>query len=131
MQNNIFASHAPDLIASGFSVIPASGKRPLIKGWTEFCSRIPNEKEISDWSKSYPDANISLCMGSASSLVAVDYDYDIAGEHKAIQTELPETPLLKQGKKGHTAFYKYSGETNRSFAKDGKTSIDILSLNKF
>lgn len=127
---NIFATHAPALVEAGFSVIPASGKRPLIKGWTEFCSRLPTPEEIKAWCKQYPNCNIALCMGAASGLIALDFDNDVSGEHSEIIAQIPDSPVKKQGAKGFTAFYRYNGEKSRSFSINGTCSLDILSTGK-
>ncbi len=130
MKTKIFANHAPLYWQAGFSVIPANGKRAFLKNWTQYCDRLPTQNELENWCKKYPDANIALCLGSASGLIALDFDNDVCGEHQEIISQIPDSPVKKRGAKGFTAFYKFNGEKSRSFAVKGICSLDVLSTGK-
>lgn len=127
MTNKIFATYAPLYFEKGFSVIPAIGKRPLVKSWSKYCEELPSRDEFEDWVKKYPHANISLCMGSASGIIGLDFDENIKGEHDKILKIIPESTLKKVGKKGFTLFYKFCGEVSKSYSIEGTASLDILS----
>lgn len=72
------------------------------------------------------DYNIGLVMGKSSGLVAIDFDYDVDGLHDPIYKIAGESPTIKIGAKGFTAFYKYNGEKKKQYTKDGKVIIDFL-----
>lgn len=93
-----------------FAVIPLKGKRPELKNWSIFSDRLPTENELIAWSKVYPNSNIGLVLGKASGLVAVDIDTEDEKILEKINRVLPETPLIKKGKKGETRFYKFNNE---------------------
>lgn len=123
-----YATVAPALRERGYSVIALAGgqKYPTIKQWTRFCVIKPDESDHLHWMAS-PDANIGLCLGPSSGVVAVDFDNDIDGLHASIYPLLPPSPVIKRGKKGFTAFYKYSGEQSEQFSKNGEVVFEILS----
>lgn len=130
MQTNIFASNALKYWQAGYSVIPVNGKRAFLSKWPQFCERLPTQEEIETWRKEYPNANIAICMGSASGIIALDYDNDVAGEHAEIISQVPDSPVKKKGAKGFSAFYRYNSEKSRSFPIKGINSLDILSTGK-
>lgn len=66
----------------GWSVIPQKvvpgkngkgDKQPLVL-WGEFRSRLPEEKEIFEWYKKYPQAGIAIVTGKFSKLLVLDVD---------------------------------------------------------
>lgn len=126
-----FSETAKTLHGLGFSVIPIRpfSKAAFINSWSRYCSVQPTEQEISDWA-TIPDANIGICLGTASGLMALDFDDDIDGLHEKIMTKLPFTPLQKRGKKGVTLFYKYSGEPSKSYSHKGVRVLDLLSTGR-
>lgn len=130
MQTNIFASNALAYWQAGYSVIPVNGKRAFLPNWSQFCERLPTQEEIENWCRHYPNCNIAICMGSASGIIALDYDNDVEGEHAEIIAQVPDSPVKKKGAKGFSAFYRYSSEKSRSFPVKGVTSLDVLSTGK-
>ena len=113
--NQIFQSY----IDRGYSVIPIrpNAKGPLIKDWSEFSTRLPAPNELATWRSSFNKANIGLCCGDVSGVIAFDFDLDPTNPEQkaiydAIKDLLPASPFEKIGKKGFTRFFKYSGETN-------------------
>lgn len=99
-------------------VIPLSGKRPIIKDWSKFCSQMPTEEEVSGWSI---NNNIGLCLGPESGIIALDIDTD----DKETLKKCPQSPVVKRGKKGETRLFKYNGE---EAIKRHDLSIEVLSL---
>jgi hypothetical protein len=142
----IFRDFAHTYLDHGLSIIPVSRdeKRPLISGWQKFCEEKPTKEQVDHWVKTCENANIGVCMGPASGLVAFDFDYaydsnkvkvdvdtfskDLKFIEHSIRTDyLPETPLMKRGAKGFTAFYKWSDElVNTSCDRNGVRLFDLL-----
>lgn len=101
----IFGAWARKYWESGFSVIPLRNKTkiPAIKGWDQFCNRLPGEDELSLWEKDYANLNIGLACGKASGVVALDIDTDDI----EIVNAFPKSNIVKRGKKGETRFFKF------------------------
>lgn len=101
----IFGAWARKYWEAGFSVIPLRNKTkiPAIKGWDQFCNRLPGEDEISLWEKQYSDLNIGLACGRASGVVALDIDTDDI----EIVNAFPKSNIVKRGKKGETRFFAF------------------------
>jgi len=101
-------------LEKGYPVIPLIGKVPKIKGWTKFCSSLPDKPTAVK-----KQTGIGLCLGPASRLMAIDID----SEDEEIHQIVPVSPLTKRGRIGETRFFQYSAEiASRSLAK-----VDILS----
>jgi len=98
-------------------IIPLSGKTPIIKQWSRFCSQMPTDIEYASFNKT---KNIGVCLGRSSGLVALDIDTD---DQKVLR-ECPKSPLVKRGKKGETRFFRYNGERP---LKKHDIGIEILS----
>lgn len=116
------------LINRGYSVIPLAGnsKRPVITDWSRFSDELPSEDRIKEWS-AIPNANIGLVTGKASGVIALDFDYDVDGLHKEIFKICGSSPVTKVGDKGGTIFFKYNGEGNHKWSKDGQVVLELLS----
>ena len=70
-------SRAMLLAALGYAelswhVHPLNGKRPLLKKWPERASIDP--KQIREWFRQYPDANLGIVTGRVSGLLVIDVD---------------------------------------------------------
>lgn len=98
--------------------IPLNGKIPLVKNWSMFSSQKPSELLIDSWVNRYPHANIGFLTGKLTRVIAIDIDKDSALKM------VPNSPLVKKGKKGETRFFKYNGETN---FKRHDLGIELLS----
>lgn len=66
---------ALDYLRLGWSVIPIEprGKRPLIR-WQVYQFRQADSKEIAEWFRRWPNANIAVVTGAVSGLVVLDID---------------------------------------------------------
>lgn len=128
MTRSPFQEAAPELHARGFSVIPLApnSKYPTIERWSEFCSRRPTDGEHARW-MDWKAANVGLCLGEASGIMALDFDDDVNGLHAGVLAVVPDSPVKKRGAKGFTAFYRYSGEKSQGHGVEGKRVLDILS----
>ena len=87
-------------------VIPLKGKIPVIKNWSQFAKTPPTELLLDIWSKRCSKHNIGLVTGKLSGVIAIDIDKDSA------KKLVPNSPIVKKGKKGETRFFKYDGEVN-------------------
>jgi archaellum biogenesis ATPase FlaH len=110
----------------GWSVIPirARDKKPSLKSWKEFQSRLATLDEIDDWF-SKGDCNIGILTGKISNLTVVDCDSE---EAVALCGHLG----IKPGPRVSTAhgqhFYCEYEEGSRNFAKRGDLpGIDLRS----
>lgn len=123
-----FKQEAKKLYEAGYSVLPLQpeGKGAIPKEWTQYCATKMPISEIKKYMER-DDLNIGVALGTCSNLVALDYDNDIDGIHAKIQAMVPESPVVKVGKKGFTAFYRYNGEKNHSWKKDKQTVVELLS----
>lgn len=123
-----FQLAAPALHAVGYSAIPLApgSKYPTIERWSEYCSRRPTDDEHARW-MDWKAANVGLCLGEASGIMALDFDDDVNGLHSAILAVVPDSPVKKRGAKGFTAFYRYSGERSHGYSVGGKRVLDVLS----
>lgn len=59
--------------AQNLSIIPVSGKTPLIS-WKEFQGRIASEEEIKEWWEKWPEADIGCVTGAISNKLVLDID---------------------------------------------------------
>lgn len=139
VMNNIFKDNARKYFESGFSVIPLKPKDkiPFFKKWSSYCITAPTEDEFSSWEDKFYNANIGLCLGKASKIVAFDFDFTVQNSdviESFVLGHLPLMPVKKKGKKGWTAFFKYSGQKNHScivkINKKFVTVFDFLSDGK-
>jgi hypothetical protein len=94
----------------GLSVIPCSGKRPMIEEWQQYNKKLPDEDLVEKWAELDPP-NVGLCVGPASGIIAVDVDID---DNKILEM-LPKTPLTRMGRPGRLGmfFYKWNGEESK------------------
>lgn len=124
-----FRDSAEPLRAAGYSVIPlVSGQKyPIPKQWPRFCAVLPSEQDYMEWYNNHKGANIGVCLGRASKIIAVDFDYDEDGLHDEIKKLLPDSPVKKVGAKGVTYFYRFNGEKTEQFSRNGKVVFEILS----
>jgi P4 family phage/plasmid primase-like protien len=75
----------------GLPVIPCQGKIPCLKGWSK--RGVPNEKEIKQWIKDFPNLGIGLVLGSQAGLIGIDIDGMLAWKKlmEISQGDLPDT----------------------------------------
>ena len=124
---SIFRDEAPRYFESGYSVVPASGKRVFEKEWTKYCHTQASEEAFERWCEERADFNIGLCLGPASGVIAFDLDTDDPEIKSMAKTFLPPTPVVKVGKKGFSMFYQYNGEASREIKVGLHHVADLLS----
>jgi len=130
-----FAAAAPALWANGYSAIPLyhRSKKPHFQAgsnWAQvYCNRLATEAERDTW-LAYPDANVGICLGPASGIMALDFDNDVNGMQARIIDMIPDSPVKKRGAKGFTAMYRFSGEASKGLSVDGVRVLDVLASGK-
>lgn len=134
---SIFSDNCIQYLKKGFSVIPDSGKKPIVKDWTKYCDSQPTQEEIKEWCETIPTANIAVCMGKQSGIIALDFDEQDPDIIKIIEPLLPDSPVERIGSKGFVRFFQYSGEANQNVyikdpnQKNGKRIVlEVLSHGK-
>jgi hypothetical protein len=96
-------------------VIPvlARDKRPAVR-WKQYQSRTATEKEVRNWFRQQPDANIGIVTGKVSKLVVIDIDPRHGGGESLASLEytharLPNTIEALTGSGGSHLYYVYPG----------------------
>lgn len=124
---SIFADNAQEYFEAGYNVLPLTGKCPKIFNWQEWGRDRQPQFVLDSWIKTYASHNIGFPTGVANGVLALDFDHDVDGLHEKIMQLLPErSAVKKKGAKGFTAFYQYSGETNRKWRKNEKGVLELL-----
>lgn len=100
----IYGKVAKRLAEKGYSVTPLKGKVPVISGWETTRSK----NIVTD--KKYDNFNIGLLCGEPSGLIVADIDTPDKILEQKLYALMPETPVMKKGKKGINFFYRYDGE---------------------
>ena len=96
-------------LEQGYSIIPVGkDKRPLLKSWKEFQSRVPTEDELLQWLKEFPEANIAIVSGRVSNVTLVDIDTK-GGQAQAdeILKKFPVTFTVQTPSLGYHLYYLY------------------------
>lgn len=122
----IFKNHAEEIADYNLSVMPLNGKKPVLNGWQKYCKEMPTDSEIQRWVSEYPDANIGLCCGPSSGIVAVDVDTTDENMAALIKSIFPPSPAKKISKKGWTWFYTHPGMRKVAIKYCGMSVLDIL-----
>lgn len=114
-------------LTDGYSIIPVGlDKRPLLASWKEYQMRLPTEKEIENWWKKWPNANIGIVTGKISGIIVIDID-TYKKDHIDIE-KFPTTFTVLTGNKGYHLFYNYvEGFTISANAYKDLPGVDIRS----
>lgn len=102
MRNKSFLQIALDCLSRGWYVFPCkqAGKTPLTKH--AYLDASNDEKQIREWWRKYPDANVGIACG-ASNLTVVDCDHGNATLDEATawltRSGLPETYTVRTGRR--------------------------------
>lgn len=108
------------------------------KGWalsgisTNYHGESIHLEEMERHAKSLEEkgSNISLILGRASGVIALDLDCDKPEVLEKIQHLLPLSPVEKRGSKGYTRFFRYTGEHTDVLKFNGEVVLEVLSDNK-
>jgi hypothetical protein len=129
---NIYSQLGKQYIDRGLSLIPDryASKKAMIKGYADYCYKLPKGHEVALWSEAYPENNIALCLGEQSGIIALDVDTDDPQILEIIKGILPESPVEKRGSTGFTRFFRYKGEHTQIVKLNGSVVLEVLSSNK-
>lgn len=110
-----------EYVEAGYSVFPVgSNKRPAIKEWKPYQTRLPTEEELLLWEKQYANCGIALVCGEISKVLAVDIDT----EDEDVRRSCPKSPVVKSGNpKKETRFFYFP----HKMGKMNPPGVDILS----
>ena len=100
----IYGKYAKRFKDAGLVVTPLRGKAPVIKDWEA------TTPETVTLESRYDKMNMGLLTGKPSGIICADIDCDDDSLSQKLYELLPETPVMKKGKKGINFFYKYTGE---------------------
>ena len=122
-----FAEKAAPYVEMGWPVIPQSlDKVPLIKGW-RFLG-VPSYRQIEDWSRQWPKANVALLTGKPSEIFVIDLDSDNAltrwTDIKAVCGMRADPPTVRTRRGLHLYYRTIGFVKSMSPSKLGK-GIDI------
>lgn len=132
MDKHIFKKHHAAYLEKGISVIPDKymSKQPAIKGWSDYCHRLPSSQEAASWCNNLHESNIAICLGEASGLVALDIDCMDDKILEVVLPMLPDSPVVKVGSKGDTRFFRYFGDVSDTVKFNGEVVVEVLSNGK-
>lgn len=115
LQNQLYRSALIYSTEYNLPVFPSSKQKiPLIENWYHRASKDP--QVIKQWWGRWPEANVSMPTGSASSIIALDVDvkndqpgFDSLRELEMKYGDLPKTPTSISPSGGQHFFFKYDG----------------------
>lgn len=88
------AMAAVEYLRRGWSVVPIRprSKLPLI-AWEQYQRRLADEREVAEWFRYWPDANIGIVTGTISHLAVLDIDPRHGGAESLADLERKNGPL--------------------------------------
>lgn len=100
----IYGKVAKRFSENKMAVTPLNGKVPIIKGWeTTTYSSVTLEKK-------YDNKNIGLLCGEPSGIITADIDTPTKELEAKLYALMPDTPIMKKGKKGINFLYRFRNE---------------------
>jgi hypothetical protein len=123
-----FARHALPYRRHGYAPVPVrpGSKAPHISDWSRWCQELPPEELLHGWAARYPGAGLSVALGPACGVIALDLDHDLDGLHSKTLAAAGPSPVSKRGARGATFFYRFAGERPRAFRRNGVTVAEVL-----
>lgn len=132
-----FAARCAFYVDKGLVIVPiapgtkrpgafSGGKWHGMKDWSKYVKVSPTGWQTDEWSR-WPDAGIGLLCGKLSGVIAIDIDTDDPTLIEQIQRVAGPSPVRKKGRKGYTAFYRFSGEIPASWDVNKQRVVDLLS----
>lgn len=129
-KKNIYANFASKYHELGLPVIPLEGKSPKgtsLIGWQKYSDEPLSTYQLDQWTSDLPYNNIGLVLGKQSGVVAFDLDQESPEVLKAYEKCIPKSPVIKKGKKGFTAFYRFQNQQNAKIMDNNRnTVVDFL-----
>lgn len=88
----------------------------------------PTDEILLEWDLG--DLDYGLVTGQCSNIIAIDLDYVTETQQELAIKLLGKTPCAKKGEKGITLFFRYNGEKNTNWVKDGEIKAELLSTGR-
>ncbi len=93
---------------AGYAVLPAKGKRPIIKSFSTFRAP-PSEKTIAKWAEKCPEADLVYMPGLSGPKGLVVVDADSAAAFEACIARFGDTPGKVATRRGMHLLYRADG----------------------
>lgn len=125
----MFKQFAAEFYQRNLPVIPLDGKGPVygLSDWSKYCEKMPSDNHYEMWEEDYPNANIGLCCGPQSGVIAIDIDVD----DEFILNILPPSPVRRFGAKGEVRFYNFNPNIESRKILHGKqTVVEVLTTGR-
>lgn len=110
----IYGKYAKRFKDANLVVTPLLGKAPIIKDWEATTTETVYLEEIYITEKGKKvntyKCNMGLLTGKPSGVICADIDCDDDGLTEKLYKLMPETPVMKKGKKGINFFYRWKDE---------------------
>ena len=92
---------------------PSPGKHPRVR-WHPYCERRPRQRDVREWWRRWPDANIAVITGAVSGLAVLDLDPRSGGGRALAELEarwgpLPPTAEARTGGGGRHLWFDLAG----------------------
>lgn len=118
----------------GFAVLPEILAKPQANGqfikWAQYYKGAkPSPAMQAEWD-SLIEHDIGMLTGEPSGLIGIDYDEALPEQIVKAAQLIGDTPIKKMGAKGYTAFYRYNGEPNITWSRDGVMYAELLSTGR-
>jgi len=112
---------------AGASVIPVDRrKRPLLREWCSYQTRVASEDEIRSWWTQWPHAGVAIICGAVSGVVVLDIEADALDVLSC--DPMPETPTVRtQGGGIHLYFQHDPSVSTRNLRINGRHVGEIRS----
>ena len=111
-----FAEILSSLDLSGFPCAGEDGKRPVCK-WDPFKDRKPSERELLDWCRDYPTANLGLVTGRINNLTVIDIDDPLIEIDEAQETYGESKFIVSTPRGGFHLYYQFNPNIKTSVRK--------------
>lgn len=115
---NPFGDKAIAMRRAGFAVLPAKGKRPIVKAFTTWRGP-PSEATIAKWASQKPDADMVYVPGFSGRRGLVVVDADSAGAVADCKARFGDTPGQVRTRRGMHLLYDAAGmEVSARFGRN-------------
>jgi len=112
---SVIPLHSPDLPLSAKVDEGTVGKAPLVR-WQAYQDRRPTVREIRDWARRWPRANLGVVTGAISGVIVLDVDGREGANTLQGLGPLPRTWRVSTGD-GEHLWFKHPGADVRNFTR--------------
>lgn len=119
-----FANYALEYYQLGLSIIPCFDKKPAIKSWTKYQTSKPTRREVENWIRRFPKANIGIVTGAVSNITVIDCD-NLNLSIEELEAEFGESYfIVTTPRGGKHLYFRHSGEAKKTSFDSRK--IDLI-----